>query len=154
MHEADLQNLAADLVRRNVLYCVSELVSRLYGLREFSECDDLVNVMSQVNYEDPARHVGWVAHEGAVRRPVQNQSGHWLNAPDWEGACEIDELSPSYDEAYEHWIVGGWFAEKLKEHGEMVIEDFLGLTIWGRCTTGQSISMDHVVREITRELNA
>jgi len=30
--------------------------------------------------------------------------------------------------------------------------DFYGLTIWGRCTTGQSISMDWVVQDILKDI--
>lgn len=55
-------------------------------------------------------------------------------------------------EAYEHWIVSDWFATKLEEQGEMVLRDFLGLTIWGRTCSGQAIAMDYNVREIVKSL--
>ncbi len=57
-------------------------------------------------------------------------------------------------EALEHWIVSDWLAGKLEEKGEMVLRDFLGLTIWGRTTSGQLIAADYVIEEITRELNS
>lgn len=55
-------------------------------------------------------------------------------------------------EEYEHWIVSDWLANKLEERGEMVIRDFLGLTIWGRTSTGQAIKLDWVISKICEEM--
>ena len=51
------------------------------------------------------------------------------------------------DEALEHWIVSDWLGKRLLEQGEMVI-DFMGLTIWGRTTSGQAICIDSVIEDI------
>ena len=51
------------------------------------------------------------------------------------------------EEALEHWLVSEWLAKRLLEEGEMVIE-FLGLTIWGRTTSGQAIYIDSVIETI------
>jgi hypothetical protein len=56
-------------------------------------------------------------------------------------------------EAYEFWFVTPWLAEKLKAHGELVTE-FFYRDIWGRQTSGQSICMDAVIDDITRDLFA
>ena len=58
---------------------------------------------------------------------------------------ESDQDEP--DEAYEHWIISDWLGRQLKDQGEMV-EDIHSLTIWGRCTTGQAIMLDHVICNI------
>jgi len=55
-------------------------------------------------------------------------------------------------EVFEYWIVVDWFAEELQKRGEVIDMDFYGLTIWGRCTTGQSISMDWVVQDILKDI--
>ena len=63
---------------------------------------------------------------------------------------EKDNLESEQEEpveAYEHWIVSDWLGRHLKERGEMV-EDVYCLTIWGRCTTGQSILLDRVICDI------
>ena len=64
---------------------------------------------------------------------------------------KIDELNElgdwNYPEVFEYWGVDNWLAEKLKEQGEVIIEDYL-VPIWGRQTTGQSISLDKVIGEI------
>jgi hypothetical protein len=72
---------------------------------------------------------------------------------------ELSECVYQYDseneedliEALEHWLISDYLAEKLIEKGELVVKDFLGLTIWGRTTSGQSISLDHVIIEIMLE---
>ena len=51
------------------------------------------------------------------------------------------------EEALEHWIVSDWLGKRLLEQGEMVI-DFMGLTIWGRTTSGQAICIDSVIEDI------
>lgn len=56
-------------------------------------------------------------------------------------------------EIFEHWVVSDHFAYWLKQKGEKIGE-LDGLTIWGRTTTGQSISIDYVVREIVREMGS
>jgi hypothetical protein len=69
-----------------------------------------------------------------------------------EDFCDDFRLDPEHHEAYEFWIVDRWFAARLKEYGEMVDTDLLGMVIWGRCTTGQAISMDHTVLCIAKDL--
>ena len=56
-----------------------------------------------------------------------------------------------YLEPYEFWIVDSWFGDKLKEKGE-IVADFLGFTIWGRCTSGQAILLDGVISRICEDL--
>jgi hypothetical protein len=53
----------------------------------------------------------------------------------------LNNVDPSQIEAYEHWIVSQWLAERLIEKGEMVTKDFLGLTIWGWACTARRLWM-------------
>lgn len=71
----------------------------------------------------------------------------------WEDFCTEHSLDPEYHDVYEHWAVDPWFGARLKDRGE-VVEDFGNLTVWGRCTTGQAISMDWVVCQIYDEVHA
>ena len=77
-----------------------------------------------------------------------------------ENFFEFFEIFVRYDEnedpieIYEYWFVSGYLANKLEAKGEIISHDFFGHCVWGRTTTGQSISMDHVIREIYAELNA
>ena len=62
------------------------------------------------------------------------------------------DLDPDYNEVYEHWVVNSsWAADDLRAYGQIVFE-FGGLTIFGRCTTGQSILLDGWVRRLMRDL--
>ena len=58
---------------------------------------------------------------------------------------------PQMVEALEHWVVVDWFGEELRKQGEMV-QEFKGLVIWGRQTSGQSISMDYVVQDVLKDI--
>lgn len=66
-------------------------------------------------------------------------------------ACDAYGIEPDYREVYEYWVVDDTLAYQLAEHGELVERDFVGLTIWGRCTTGQSIAIDGVMAGIVKE---
>jgi hypothetical protein len=69
-----------------------------------------------------------------------------------ELCCEFQVDTDDFrEDVYEHWIVSGWLAARLRERGE-VTGDLCGVTIWGRCTTGQSICLDRVIQNIAIEL--
>ena len=70
-------------------------------------------------------------------------------AEDIETCPDCNEpLESEGAEVYEWWIVSDWLYRRLKEQGEVVCDDFHGLTIWGRQTTGQAIYMDYVISQI------
>ncbi len=62
-------------------------------------------------------------------------------------------LDPDYTEILEHWTLPErWTANDLEAEGEVVFE-FGGMTIWGRTTSGQSISIDYVISKIVKQLD-
>ncbi len=62
-------------------------------------------------------------------------------------------LDPDYNEIYEYWTIPeGWTARDLIDEGQVVFE-FAGLRIWGRQTTGQSISIDSWLRDLMKNLD-
>lgn len=64
---------------------------------------------------------------------------------------EYEQLDTKPEEVYEWWAVSKWFGEKLKEQGCVVIESW-GKSYWGRCTTGQSISLDGCIVNIAKSM--
>ena len=64
---------------------------------------------------------------------------------------ERNNLPTETPEIYEWWAVSNWFGEKLKEHGQPVIESW-GKSYWGRTCTGQSISLDGCIINIAAEM--
>lgn len=53
-------------------------------------------------------------------------------------------------EIFEWWLVTRWLAERLKEHGEVVIDAF-DCHWWGRQSSGQAVYMDDVIQKIAGE---
>lgn len=155
---------AEDLVRREVLVCVSSLVSTLaagcyatgwagsakegaHALR--SLCEQAQELAAPIpDYEEAAREAGWEPGDG----------GRWSNDDDWvdsaQEACERDNIEPRDREVYEHWAVTDWLADQLEARGEKVDRDFAGLTVWARTTTGQMIAMDGVIEAIAADIAA
>jgi len=82
----------------------------------------------------------------AVRRAVCGA------VSDYGWVCQEFDLEPEYSEAFEHWVVDRWFGRQLEDQGQ-VVEEFLGLLIWARGTTGQSIAIDSVVERIVASLD-
>lgn len=140
--------------------------------------DDLMAVCSQPDYESPADY--WLENAsidelcemadeiGADYEPAEtNDDGDEIEGTgtdkpgliasiqseiDYaEQVCSEARLDTDYREAYEHWAVSGWLASKLAERGEMIGE-ICGITVWGRCTTGQSISIDGVILQIANDI--
>ena len=66
---------------------------------------------------------------------------------------EEDDIPEDEDakEIFEYWLVSGWFAEKLLEKNQPILQ-IDNLNIWGRCTTGQAIALDRVIRDIAVEV--
>lgn len=165
------------LVEREVIYCVSHLVSMLAstagalparrsGLVSNVEelgalCEQAFELSCPIeDYEEAA------LQEGA--KIFERAPGEWivLDQPDtrlWDeiyesredaarAFCEVHDLEPYQREVYEHWVVTEWFGRELEAHGEKVDFDFAGLTVWARTTTGQAIYTDSVIAEIYRGL--
>lgn len=66
---------------------------------------------------------------------------------DWRDAVR-DNAEP--EEVYEWWEVGSWLAERLERAGEVVLRNGYG-DWWGRCGTGQSVTLDSVIQELGAE---
>lgn len=164
-----------DMIRQEVHYCVSGLVSTLAqgsamafkaeGSKELEAqkelsclCDQASDLAAPVDdWEEAAIQEGWEAYHDeygvACWRKPDGGNGPMIT---WTGNAEslcraFAEIDSYQREIYEHWIVSDWFAKKLTQHGEKVDMDFAGLTVWARTTTGQAISQDGVVQRIYQE---
>jgi hypothetical protein len=65
------------------------------------------------------------------------------------GICDTLESMDfdDYPEIYEWWDCDSWLLARLGERGKCILDN----TYWGRCTTGQSIMLDHVIVEIYKD---
>lgn len=146
---------AERLVKLEVYLCVSGLVweiAKNYSERAtvlgFDREDDFLDLISQTEHVYTCSHCG-----EEFRDPSDGEAfDQWF---DHDGEEHQSAAGYSHEEehheAFEHWAVSEFFAEKLREHGEMVEDTNIGW-IWGRCVTGQGIAMDAVVLEIAKEL--
>lgn len=160
---------AEHLVSREVYYCVSSLVSSLQSEDACQalgiDLEDVYAVCVQDDYKTPVTDYLQGADSETVADVAEYMNvepdpelpdlctaliAHLEDTDGWREVADYCRLDPETVEAYEHWIVSGWMAGQLEDIGEMVSRDLLGLTIWGRRTTGQSMSMDHVILTIAR----
>jgi hypothetical protein len=135
---------------------VSGFVAREIWCRALINSEDfpgheehLINAFAgPIGYEEAATDAGWTdKKEGGEILYICEGVESW--AESWEDLCHQENINvDNYQrEVLEHWVISGYLARKLEEHGETVFT-FLGLTIWGRATTGQSIAMDAVICDI------
>lgn len=154
------QDIKGKFVNREVIYCVSTLISELAKkAEEFPDyTEDLYGAYEGIpDYEEAAMYSGWdrgnKKNKSKYRfynRDTKDES----DAENWQALCEeqdieVDDYTP---EIYEHWIVTDYLADELEKHGQKVLRDFFGMTIWCRPTTGQAILLDHVISEICAEM--
>lgn len=153
-----------EFVRREVVCCVSSLVSTLaapWRVDSVNETLDELHEQAQEiaapvdDWEEAAIQAGWeidpaARSTGGVRRKLDD--GNYTYALGWEDA--LDGGEPYQWEVFEHWVITPYFADALERHGEKVDRDFASLTVWARTTTGQAIASDGVVRRIVAEMKA
>lgn len=175
----DNQRICAKLVDREVIACASPLVYELLRHSEVARTlgideDELLGLASTIDYEQAARD--WVSDAGpealenafgwdivdvdpdgdameSLRRQADDELDKHSAAEFLQKFCLDNDIDTGdYGrEAYEHWIVTSYLADKLREKGEIVGELF-GWNIWGRCATGQAISMDGVIQQIASDM--
>mgnify|MGYP003116580432 CR=1 FL=1 len=162
-----------DMVQREVLCCVSGLVSTLArGTTHPLGDDDLPALCEKADelaapipdYEEAATQEGWQLLEATddgckfVNGPAGSPEYAYTDDNDpktaWSELCEAFDIEPIEREVFEHWAVSEWFAEKLEAAGEKVDRDFEGLCVWARTCTGQGIASDSVVIAIHADMVA
>ncbi|MRN79441.1 hypothetical protein [Brucella sp. 10RB9210] len=159
---------AQKLLSYEVHACVSSLVSTLAKhdgqSLDLPSNDELAHLTEQAyelaapveDYEEAAREAGWQFDDDNERwflGQSETLDGSDIEYERAEDLCADNDIEPHYREVYEHWIVSDWLADRLIEKGEKVDKDFAGLIIWARTTTGQAIYCDHVIEQITAEVN-
>ena len=100
--------------------------------------------------EDDANQGALVFHLDQIRAKVKALI---TNDSEYAEIGRHFNLDPDYTDILEHWTLPErWTANDLEAEGEVVFE-FGGMTIWGRTTSGQSISIDYVIRKIVKQLD-
>ena len=135
MKEMTKEQALDEFVGREVYTCQSSLIEEVLRLQLFT-VDDVNNMYRPFDGKliDPSICVSC------------NTNFPFLDSE--TGECEsCFEANQTPQDIYEWWLVSPWFGKKLLMEGEPIIDNGFGVW-WGRCTTGQAISMDHVVGQI------
>jgi len=157
------QRILSHLVERQVIHCASSMVSALSAVvgedmqSDYFDHDDIYNLNRNVDWRSAVMdHSDYLSEKDGVILLALGEGCEEDETEEftsWEEAA--DELGIAIEDAerevFEHWIVTSWFAKRLEEKGETVGELF-DFCIWGRCTTGQAISMDPVISEIASDM--
>lgn len=152
MSNNPIQSELDQFVSHNVITNANEMIQCL-NENEIMQ-DEIMEISVSFDYLQPALHL--IDNEMSEVDRADFEVGYGMeDCRSWvkddgnaQDICTHFNLEPYLVEALEYWIVSDWLGEKLQEHGEMVADDLLGFTIWGRTCSGQSISMDHVISEI------
>lgn len=178
--DAAIDDMARRIVAEDVCYCVSGLIGTLLkgatdsdgvALLDDNEADALAyRAPDADDYRDAVPHGERVTimkrdNDGAPGAGLWEWFGpnsdtvftdDGADYPEteleaWRSAFDANDWEhPNGSEIYEHWLVTGWLAAKLRDAGEAIADDVLGMTVWGRPTTGQMIQMDAVIQRIAR----
>jgi hypothetical protein len=165
---------AEDIVRGEVLCCMSSIVSTLASgaWNASGSTNDLQRLAEQAlelacpidDWEEAAIQEGWNKGTAAWSN-IPNPENYWGKDGETESAgnvkayvdakelCEAENIEPYQREVYEHWAVSDWLGRQLAARGEKVDFDFGNLTVWARTTTGQAISIDSVIESIAADLH-
>lgn len=158
------QIVKGKLVSREVIACVSELVSFLLETPEIAEelyevCsvpDYSVGIENQIDEMSTLECFEYLRDNTneEIRGNSKKQLTKFINSSIEERQYFISEfdIEPEYIESLEYWQVTEHMGEKLQEKGEAVIIDFHGLTIWGRSCSGQAILLDGVIDRIAQDM--
>ena len=144
---AEYQKAVGEFVEREVIYNVSVIVS------ETAKHDEDFWHLFRAFDDDQAREmIGTVVGDDSAKKEILEDLD-LCKTDDLKEALERLDLDAAQAECevYEHWIVSEWLADRLEAKGQSVERDFHGLTVWGRCCTGQAILLDSIICDIYDE---
>lgn len=166
-----------NMVKENVYVCQTSLVSSLLGNYYFNDediknmyidnskkIDELEDKVIELNKAiDEVEEIEYSisqADSEEEKKKLEEGLRNYDNVEELKEQIEeleykIEELENENgdikNEALEYWVVSNWLAEKLEEHGELTLTNG-ECTWWGRCTSGQAIYLDGIIKEIYDKL--
>ena len=142
------QDICGKLVNREVFCCMTSEMEYILQ-HSYNESDPLYS-WDEVYDCCVARRCGECGEEDWFDEDDEGNHickgcGHKYSEEEYE---ELDVADP---EIYEWWAVSNWFGEKLREHGEVVLDGW-NKQIWGRQCSGQAILLDWVIEKIAYDM--
>jgi hypothetical protein len=176
VHSAENQRILEKFVSRNVERNVSMLVEHFLRNPEALngsdyDWEELVDLSKCIDWEEAAMDAldGFTADDcrewfddyeddledadaKTMREIIFQHLKDDEDLQDFVNDQDIVDLADYEMEVLEYWIVDERFREKLAEKGEATMEEFFGMPVWGRTTSGQGIAMDAIVAEIAVDI--
>lgn len=145
------QEIKGAFVEREVGACASQLIYELNGSEQFI---DLITTEFYLTPDWDNMKDNFIGNldEDEEKEICEHFNVENITEIGEQELCEYADVDYEYLEPFEFWIVSPWLGRKLKEYGEIVSFDFMGFTIWGRCSSGQAILLDGVISRICEEL--
>ena len=89
---------------------------------------------------------------GIQTRESQFRSSDGIEVIEFDNSYhEEGEQEGEFKEMMQFFIVSDWLARHLRNN-KACVSEFLDFQIWGRCEYGQSLTMDHDLKEVVKSL--
>lgn len=167
---AEYQDAVREMVSEEVKHCLSsvmQVISEADSLTGGDYSEEIYNVTSkpyytlEFTYTCESKDCEEKGEEYQHTYEEEEFSADDVELDDYKDDCpccgvehepeSVETLDDGHHEALEFWLVSDWLGRRLKEQGEMVEMDIYGMTVWGRCTSGQAILLDGVICRIFDE---
>lgn len=154
-----------ELVEMEVIYSVSPLISDLLKQEKYRE--EFYHLNHATDWNEAEKDIGEnyciLREEAELWGVYDTDTDYYVIDPNCE--TKVDAIRQYFNEVNwdlssynvqvcEYWLITDWLANKLAEKGVTVEQDFMGLCIWGRTTSGQSIWCDYVIQEIYNDITS
>ncbi|MDA3780320.1 MAG: hypothetical protein PF487_08925 [Bacteroidales bacterium] len=158
------QNTVGEFVGREVYSNVGDKVQALIDAQKFDLFEYMTPRAYYNNEECTQEEIDLIINEKNIELDQLNDKILEITSVEEEADLEemisqleedIEELGDlDFDdpEPLEYWIVSPFLAEKLKDRGQVIIDEYMS-PIWGRESSGQAILLDGVIVDIVKSLN-
>lgn len=136
-------------VSLHVYACASQMISELQETELSEDINQLFYYTE--DYEQMVDDFFYNKAEEEIKEILDEYDVENITDLDYPEFVRDKDMNIIYREPYEFWIVSDYLFNNLKENGYIVAE-FLGFNIWGRETTGQAISLDYAISQITEQM--
>lgn len=159
--DPEFQRAARGIVNAHVYLNVTPVINELVTLESRLVVDEIADLSCNLDYSSAlieSREARW----DEIREQWISNDDHLItvldpyNADCWDdaqAACEALDIDPHEHETLEYWVVDSWLAQQLRKQDENVgyISEF-DWYVWCRTTSGQAISIDSCIEQITENL--
>lgn len=148
------------IIEKEIYVNASSLVSELLQDEGGKWLDELLPCIDGPDYDEApdGYTVAQVGHD-----PEEWSFANWdMSTMDEGFATEREAIEAAWNdsgeepprrEALQHWIVSDWLADKLEAIDALIVRDVLGFNIWGRTDCGQSLELNHELRQVAESID-